>query len=94
MFPGAANLSRYTKKLSAAISKAATTSPSANGGAVGRNNSEGTRARMDAGPTCPSDEPRAEVAPGIQPGSRDRLCVIAQTHTSILANSDDGRFAS
>jgi len=49
---------------------------------VGRSNSDSTRTRIAAGPTCASEAPLAELATGIQPGSRDRFCVITHPHRS------------
>ena len=73
-------MSRYTRRLSAAISNAATASPRASGGVIGRNTNDKTRARIGACPTCASEVPRAKVPPCIQPGSRDSFCVIRQAH--------------
>src|ERR1700694_5518011 len=65
------------------MNEAATTIPQTSDGAVGRSNNDRTRAGIARGPSPLSEVPRAEVAPGIHPGSGDRFCVITQTHIDL-----------
>src|SRR5882757_4520278 len=97
--PGATYLSRSTKRLSATMKDAATTSPREAGGGVGRSNSDSDsdskRARIarhlrdtpgaGACPTCASEVPRAELTHAVddQPSSSDHFCVTTQAHIDL-----------
>ena len=52
-------MNKYTRRVSAVMSDAATANPNASGGAVGRSNTDTRRARIGAGPIGLSGVSRA-----------------------------------
>ncbi len=71
-------VSRYTRSVSAMMKDAATTTPRASGGAVGRSTTDSKRARMGRRPTSASEVRSAEVAPGHgpRPARRRHIALI------------------
>jgi hypothetical protein len=62
------------------MSTTATTSPGPTGVAVGLNNSDSKRARIDACLISSFEVPLAEASTGIESGRRDDFCVITHAH--------------